>query len=758
MYYFINNKKYMKILKKILAFAIILWMFGLTSVNSFAKTEINNDFNILESSEISEYKIKILKLKWWEKLIKKIDAFILKISDKKLKILENKIYNILENKKLSEKNVTILKYIIEKIEKKKEIIKVLENSKKIILEVLEAEQAKKDIFKSTLSESDNKKVNTQLIKIQKNILEQWVNSFEKILWELEKYTNYEEKGNFDFKLNLDHKTFWKGKVEIKLKDYISRNSNFDAQFKSKIEAIIEATPKGQKEIKMKFSAFIDYIIKDQNYYVLLKNLNITSSEQNEEIKMFIEKAKQLASKNKYIKIEDKNAEKIINQIKQFTPQNILKQGNEIVKKPLFKAYKKEWNKYYLIPSKYGCDIAKKLSKSFDPFNWNTCTESQYKDLLEDIADSKTNFYIDLSGKYTNIGFESNIDNMEELKWDISFSDKYIEEINFSAIPNQNKYPEESASFNYKRNKILNAYFYANKWVLNLNLKSTLDKNNSFSKIDFKANLSNFIAELKLYNNKITGKYDLKDWSNKIVWIISWKTNYNNIINRLKISNQIVNLWKYSPFENLTTFEYINKSIKLSNKYSSKWDKSEFNMWWEYSNWVLTSGYINIDMKGKESTFDYKTYKRIYSWDFKKVLNSNITLKNRKINGSTKIYVKDKEYFTIKHNGKLEKDFFELNNKIELKEEATKMFMKWFDPMWLDTDIKKINMNINLEVDTRWSKNNWYFYIDLNLDTDKIIEIEIDNKSTKIYKKINIYTPSDKNTIPLWEAMENETLY
>jgi hypothetical protein len=56
---------------------------------------------------------------------------------------------------------------------------------------------------------------------------------------------------------------------------------------------------------MTFSAFIDYIIKDQNYYVLLKNLNIKNNEKNQEIKVFIEKAKQLASKNKYIQIEDK---------------------------------------------------------------------------------------------------------------------------------------------------------------------------------------------------------------------------------------------------------------------------------------------------------------------------------------------------------------------------------------------------------------------------------------------------------------------
>jgi len=84
----------------------------------------------------------------------------------------------------------------------------------------------------------------------------------------------------------------------------------------------------------------------------------------------------------------------------------LKQGNSIVSKPLFTAYKKEGNKFYLIPSKYGC-AAKTLAKKFDPFNGNTCTQGQYQDLLDDIAETKVEFYIDFSEKNTKIGFEAN---------------------------------------------------------------------------------------------------------------------------------------------------------------------------------------------------------------------------------------------------------------------------------------------------------------------------------------------------------------
>lgn len=727
----------MKILKKIIALAIILWMFGQTNAMDITNTKA------VESE--AEFKI-TMKIKDGQKIIDKIDKVIEELNQKKLNTLKEKLIILKKSWKIKywSDNELIINYIEFKI------------NEKILLKI---EQEEKNIFTYKLSEEDNKKVNDELIKIQKNILKKWVSNFEKILGELEKYTNYEEKGNFEFKFNSNHKSFWEAKVEVKLKDYISRNSNFDAQFKSKIEALLESNPKAWEEVKINFSAFFDYIIKDQNYYVLLKDLNITNDKESTEIKLFIEKAKQIASKNKYIKIEDINTQQVINRIKQFTPQNILKQGNEIVEKPLFKAYKKEWNKYYLVPSKYGCDTAKKLSQTFDPFNWNTCTDNQYQSLLKEISDSKSEFYIDLSNKnLTKIWFESSDDSMDELNWYISFSEKYIEEINFIATPNQEEYKWEWASLNYKRNKFLNASLYADKWEINIKLESTLDRNNNFSFIDFNTKIKELTAKLSLKNKIISWNYNFEERSDKLVWIISWKTDYNNSLSEFKISNQIINSWEYSPFENITIFEYKNNLINLNNKFSSEWSMSEFNIWWKYSYNKLTSWNIKLLVKVKDSTFDYDTYKRIYSWDFKEVLNSTITLKNKVINGSTKFNLENQEYLVIEHKGKLEENFFELNNNFNLKEKAREIFIKSFDPMWENSDVEKIDMNLNFQIDTRGNKNNWNIYIDLNIDTDKIIEIELDNKSTKTYKKIDIQAPAESNTIPLEEAMENEKLY
>ncbi len=734
----------MKILKKILAFAIILWMFGQTTF-AWPPSALNE-----AKYEIESYKTEILNYKNWKLYITKIDAFIDKINEEKANKLENKLKKI-EKKILwkgkwvfssdkEEKIYFIIKYISAKIQEKK-LLKI-----------------KKNLFKSTVSEEDTKKINAELIKIQNNILNYWVDSFEVILWELENISNFEERGDFEFKINANHKDFWKGKIELKLKDYVSRKSWFDSQFKSKIEAIIESAPKGWEEVKMKISAFVDYILKDQNYYVLLKNLNITDEKTNDKIKTFIEKAKQLAYKNKYIKIEDKKTAEIFNNLKQLSPQNILKQGKIIASKPLFKAYKKEWNKFYLIPSKYGCDTAKTLAQKFDPFNGSNCTQGQYDDLLKDIADSKVEFYINFSGKNTEIWFEANPNDLEMAEWNISFSDKYIEEINFIIKPNQENYPWEWAKLNYKRNNFFNIDFYANKWKNTLILKSNLNYKNKFNKINFDLKSDKVKANLKLENKKITWKYNIEWYKNKTVWIITWKTDYINTLSELKISNQIISSSEYNPFENLTIFEYKKNLFNLENNFSSEGTKSIFKIRGNYSYNSLTSGNIELNIKAKDSEFDYNTYKRIYSWDFKDILDSKIELKNRNISGSTKVYVKSKEYLNISHKGKLEKDLFELNNKIILSEEAITNFEKWFNPLSKDFNIKKIDLNINLKADTRWNKNNWNFYIDVNIDTDKILELEIDNKSIKIYKKVNITAPSERNTIPLEKAIQNETLY
>jgi len=742
-------------LKKILALAIILWMFSQTNVTTFAELSNDDLNNVVVATPASEYKAEVLKYKWWEKLIKKIDIFIEKASEKKLDIISKKIDKIFATKKLSKKNTAILKYINEQIKFKKLLENMLSEAESEVDSLIE-----KDIFKNTLSASDTKKVNEQLVKIQNNLLNRWIESYENILWKLEKYSNYEEKWNFEAKLNVDHEMFWKSNAVLKIKDYVASNSGFDSQFKTKIEAVIDAMPKGQEEMKMEFSGLVDYIIKDQNYYILLKDLKIVDDKDILKLDSKIEKIKEIASKNKYIHFEDKNAAAYINTLKELNPANILKQGKQIASKPLFTAYKKDWNKFYLIPSKYGCDTAKTLAQKFDPFNWNTCTDSQYQDLLDSIADSKIEFFIDFSGKNTNIGFESKQDWMEKLEWNIVFSDKYIEEINFIFTPDQKMYPNEWASFNFKKAKFLNAKIYANSGDVNLNLTSTLDAANRFKSIDFKYNdADNFNSELTLKNRKITGKFSWTWYKSKFSGTISGKTDTSNKLSTLNIINKYINSSSYNPGETNTVFTYNYWKYSLDNKYSSEWFKSNLLASFNITNNRLSELNFNLEMLEKDSTFDYDNYKTVYSWDFKKIVDSKIEYKNKIINWKTTISVDGKEYLVITNTWRAEEDKFELNTNIDLKNEAVNNFNKWFNSVWNNNiKTKKVEWNFNIKTDTTSNNNNFNIYWDVELDDKKIIEIELDNKSRKTYKKVKILAPMPNDTIEAEEAFSNPELY
>jgi hypothetical protein len=51
------------------------------------------------------------------------------------------------------------------------------------------------------------------------------------------------------------------------------------------------------------------------------------------------------------------------------------------------AYGKNENGYLLEPTKHFCDMGKRITSVFDPFNGKDCSENQYQDMLEDFRDS-----------------------------------------------------------------------------------------------------------------------------------------------------------------------------------------------------------------------------------------------------------------------------------------------------------------------------------------------------------------------------------
>ncbi|MDR2640168.1 MAG: hypothetical protein LBC61_02275 [Candidatus Peribacteria bacterium] len=53
-------------------------------------------------------------------------------------------------------------------------------------------------------------------------------------------------------------------------------------------------------------------------------------------------------------------------------------------------------------TKYACDSAKKLENRFDPFNGDSCSDTQYKNLLLDLKDYYGDVYLSVNNNRTTL--------------------------------------------------------------------------------------------------------------------------------------------------------------------------------------------------------------------------------------------------------------------------------------------------------------------------------------------------------------------
>lgn len=353
---------------------------------------------------------------------------------------------------------------------------------------------------------------------------------------------------------------------------------------------------------------------------------------------------------------------------------------------MFEAYKKEWEKYYLKPTKYTCDKTKEFLNKFDPFNWKSCSDWQYKDMLKSLSEVWS-IYITFWDQ-TTLGFEWIKSNeIDFFGWNIAFSSVWIEKIYFSIIPNQVKYPLEWLKIEYNKNSNLDFNLYADKWNVNFNFESKLNNDNSFTYIDF---IWKSISSYEEFNFSFLLKNNDISWDFKI---ISKIYDYNTKITQLdKAISWTIN-WKTNSLDKL--------------------DNIEINYIWD-------------------SIKDWK----FLEWDFSYL--------NKNFNWKIIFYKNQKELFNINLIWKYDEKYFELNNKFSISEEWLIEIFYW-NENWI---FKKINWNINILIDQRNNNKNIYMYIDLLLDNIKTLEFNIDNKSTIEYKDVKILIPSDSNIIDL----------
>lgn len=715
-------------MKKALSITVILCIFSQWLVHTFAN--IDTVKVQLDSVEM-ELQSSINKA---DIIIQKVDVYMNKTTLEQRNVLDRKL-SILKNKIESKSGMT---------EKEKNILLLIDYlqlkiSYKNIMEAPDKNNLLAE-YNMSLSDSENQKFNSEMVQLQKNLLNSWIHSLENILWDFEELTNIEEAWDFSMKLDVDHEMVWKIKTIFELEGYTATTSGFDSQLKWNMRALIDSAPQWQEAIKFEMKAFIDFISKDQNIYLLMNKFSILSEEWVDEMKAFIEKVKQVAQTNKYIHMPNDQWADFIALMRWLSPQSLSSEGNKIMSEPMFRAYKKQGNKYSIVPTLYACSTIKELAQKFDPFFGEDCTEWQYQDFLWDLAEAWFEMYLDIWTIDNTLWFSvASIDNIDSMNGSITFNDTSLEWMTLVVVPNQQQAPGEGLDIQYSKNWSLNINMTADWWDTQMVLESLLDGNNLFSSIDMSMKSDGMSGSMNLKDNIISWSYSIGSEYEKMVWNISWSTQKDNSIKTFNITNQFV----WNDTDNTTKLEYNMWSLIITNAYLSNSLKSDLMFTSKWNNETIIGWELDITIQQKEMSFNEETYDREWVGDFKDVFVHNVSLVNNRISWETNVYQWDNEMLSIKHWWTYKKDMLEFNNSFSI----TGLWMM----IWSQ---EAINWNLNIRVDTMWNNNNGNIFLNVLIDSKEALELEIDNTGTRVYRKITIEKPNDNQIIPLEEVFEN----
>lgn len=569
----------------------------------------------------------------------------------------NNYYKKLDNLSLSDKVTTLKKLKIkidlttnkEKKKSKKEVLKYI--SSKINNEISSYE-AQKKFSASNLTNDEIKKVEENLVSLQMlffNQLDKNINTFKK---DYLKMTNYNEIWNSQTSFKLKKEWMWEMNLNLWLKNYEINQNIFDQSIKSWVNlewnySLITWT------WNINLDTIAEFISKDWEFYLALNNLKYDSK--NKEILANLDKYLNEFKSNKFVKFySDEESKKVYEYMKKISLNEVMNSTKTTLNKSIFTPYKKEWNKYYLIPSKDFCKEVISQSNSFLTKTLaidsnNECTNYAYWKMLKDFTNN-WEMYIEL---WTNNNLVYNY------KYDNS---------NINLNLNYNKDLLNSLKLVWIENKVevINIDYLNNN---KLDIVLVFDKNNKF---DFKSTIENsnfksILSNLNLDNSfvKLNWKFELKD--SKFAWKYLWTTKDNN-------------KWK----------------VDLS----LNWDKE------------------NLNWKVLINTKDFNLV-----WDLNKL--KNIWKVNIKFDADLMWEWKLANVFTYSWDYKIEDKYFELKSKYD----STLMMVKY-------------NGDLNLTVDQKNSKNDWYLLFTINEWKNNLLELKSENKAIRNNPSKEIKAPTE----------------
>ncbi len=542
-------------MKKFISSLLILFLV----FNSLAFTKVSaSDTNLQKQVIITKYELQ--KTKKWKTYASQIDQIVEKLSEnpaklKKLKVKLDKIdkSKIYKNKELND----VINYLEVKVS--------YELSKTSSL-VEKVEDTIEDLKTSEISLDEKKEVNKRLNDLTVLLNNNLEKLSEELFKKIDEYYYKNMESNWDFQTSLNS-NFWENQLNLNLSisDYRQIVSWEDYSFKWDIDFSFDWY---DQNIELK--TFLEAVLKENDVYLKMKDLYLSDEDILSYYKSFYDSAKEVFDEDKFIKFGSELSSFKMSNIETIE-DTVNKEIENLSKLPLLKAVSKiEDNKYLLEPTIEFCNFAKKINDYFDPFYGDSCSESQYKDMIEWLKEMWY-IYMDISNTAnTTIGFKE-ISNQWDFYVEMKYSSNSIDEVNYMT----------------------------DYWNLYMDLEYV--KNNKFS-VSIKDNYSydiNFDSELQ--NSKIKNFVFSAKEKDKEVMKLELKEN--NIDWFIKIENS-----RYSYYDdtNYTKVYKMDIDWKLTN------DKKISNLELNYNyndsryendlmNWELSFG--KYDINGNTYFFD-----------------------------------------------------------------------------------------------------------------------------------------------------------
>lgn len=610
-------------LKKIISVWIIL---SLAFWNLTFSTS-NADYN---SSDL-EYNISNISylLTDWE--LEKLD-WLLNNLDKNLSKLNNQ-------EKISQlKKVKVKLWLLLKKQKKSKSINQLKYlDLKLDLMIFDLQTASKYNSDTNLTSEEITKVDDAIVDLQLNLLDNSKSLTDKLTKEFQKVANYSETWSWKLELNLSKEALWKANALLNMPNYNIKKSNFDQQINWDINFSWNYDSLyWSGDISLK--TFIDMISKDWDIYMMLKNSDFKVS--NENIQTYLDQIKTKFKDWKYVLIpQTDEAKNIYKYLNNFDLESSFSASKTILEKPLVKAYKKDWDKYYLVPTKYACQTYFDIKNKINPGLISTCSDTIYSAFLREFSNS-WDFYITLWEDKNTIWYEY-FDKKTEVKVisNLDYTKTEIKNFYLKMISNNKSNKWDDLEINYVKNDHFNVNFIYNKDNEKLNFVSKLDSENNMISAKWIINFdNNLIWNYSLDNWNISWdfvytwkNYDYESWNYSKSYVVAWKLAWN-----AKIYNLSVKWVDYKTKKAFldSSLNYNNWSWDFSLTYD---DYSIFKLNWTYKVW---ENYMKVDSK-----YETIMWKETYLWN----LNFEINQTNNKNNQNLFFDVNDKAEQLVKLN-------------------------------------------------------------------------------------------------------------